>query len=265
MRYKKVLSTPQSKEAEDSHHAEIKKISAQLLKRTMTSNQFKEILIEKGINPNVEGINKVLRDHEVGKDVKFNELFGAVIKHKDEKFDPTKVTFEVKNKKFYKESMSEENGTKSMVLSGNGTNQLIYFSKKRPVHNKYNSYCSNKEIFDWNLSTLNKYKTGEMNPVVKESLKIKSLYGSSVFEDSPVKENLHAKKQNVNSTTGNTFFTGCGDIFTWRGNESQKGEPQREIRRRNPNEVQCEVITDRKVTANKMLFSSKENSLNLKA
>ena len=262
-RYKKVLDTPQSKQVEDDPNNDLKKFSTQLLKRIITPDQFREVLRDNGINPMVEGINKVVRDHEVGKFVKFNELFGAVVKHKKDKFDPTQINFEIKTKQFYKESANEQNGSKSMVPMNNGTGQLIYFSQKKPISCKFNSFQSNKDIFDWDLSTLNKLKSGELNPpnCSKNDPKQKTLFQSNIFNDTPVFESPNKKQR-----PSTAFLGGSGDIFTWKGSNSES-KAQNDIRRRNPNEklINQDAVERKPVKINKMLFSSVENSLNTKA
>lgn len=211
----------------------------------------------------VEGINKVVRDHEVGKFVKFNELFGAVVKHKKDKFDPTQINFEIKTKQFYKESADEQNGSKSMVPMNNGTGQLIYFSQKKPINCKFNSFQSNKDVFDWDLSTLNKLKSGELNPpnCSKNDPKQKTLFQSDIFNDTPMFESPNKKQR-----PSTAFLGGSGDIFTWKGSNSES-KAQNDIKRRNPNEklINQDVVERKPVKINKMLFSSVDNSLNTKA
>ncbi len=263
MRYKKVLETPKSKENEDSHFVDIKKLSSQLVSRTITPEQYKECLREQGINPNIEGINKVIRDHEDGKSIKYHELVRAVIKHKDETFDPTKVTFEIKNKKFFKHTLKEDNGKKSMLPSNNGTGQLFYSEQKKTVHSKYNSYFSNKEVFDWDLSTLNKLKTGELEyHGMKQTPKTKFFYDTH-FTIGEGKNSLSSSNGHftpkINKTNTINALGGSGDFITWKG--FGNSEAQKEIKRKNPNAVSGEERCDRKVLPNKMLFSSEENTL----
>lgn len=267
MRYKKVLDTPKSNEEEDSHFADIKKLSSQLINRTITPEQYKIVLKEKGINPNIEGINKVIRDHEDGKSIKYNELVRAVIKYKDETFDPTKVTFEIKNKKFFKHTLKEDNGTKSMIPSKNGTGQLFYSEQKKAVHSKYNSYYSNKEVFDWDLSTLNKLKGGELNsPGKKDTPKAKFFYDTHITFGQSKESNFSALNGNFTPKTNKSItisnLGGSGDIFTWKGCSSTETKTQQKyIPRKNPNALSGEERCDRKVQPNKMLFSSEDNTL----
>jgi hypothetical protein len=264
-RYKKSLATPKATNSENDPNYHLKNFSSQLLKRIITPDQFRQVLRENGINPMIEGINKVVRDHEVGKSVKFNELFGAVIKHKGDKFDPTQVNFEIKTKKFYKESQDEENGKKSMVPVGNGTGQMCYYTQKKSVNCKYDSFKSNKDIFDWDLSTLNKLKSGELNPPVvsKNDPKHRTVFQSSVFDDTPVIES--PKKQN----TSNNAFNGSGDILSWnswKGSQSESKVQAETIKRRNPNQIFGEEREERRpVKINKMMVSSAENVLNTHA
>jgi hypothetical protein len=257
-RYKKGLATPKATKPENDPNFHLKNFSSQLLKRTITPDQFREFLRDNGINPMIEAINKVVREHEVGKSVKFNELYGAVVKHKGDKFDPTQVNFEINTKKFYKESLNEENGKKSMVPVGNGTSQMCYYTQKKPINSKYDSFKSNKDIFDWDLSTLNKIKSGELNPPVvsKNDPKHKTLFHSSVFDDTPVFES--PKKQNTSNV-----FNGSGDILSWKSSSVESKAQIETIKRRNPNQIFSEEREERKpVKINKMLVSSAENVLN---
>jgi hypothetical protein len=257
-RYKKSLATPKATGAENDSNFHLKNFSSQLLKRTITPDQFREFLRDNGINPMIEAINKIVREHEVGKSVKFNELYMAVVKHKGDKFDPTQVNFEIKTKQFYKESGDDENGKKSMVPVGNGTGQMCYYTQKKPINSKYDSFKSNKDIFDWDLSTLNKIKSGELNPPVvsKNDPKHKTLFKSSVFDDTPVFDS--PKKQSTSNA-----FNGSGDILTWKSSQSEGKAQAETIKRRNPNQIFSEEREERKpVKINKMLVSSAENVLN---
>jgi len=124
------------------------------------------------------------------------------------------------------------------------------------VVSKYNSYNSNKELFDWDANTLNRIK----NPVImsKNENVVKNVHESHVFDKafstSPV------KKQH------NPTNSGSGDIFTWKGfaadqSQSQSQSPKKA--RKNPNEIS--VIREEKqkpVKVNKMMMSSEENFLN---
>ena len=57
-------------------------------------NQYREVLKENSINPNVEAINKILRQHESGKPAKFHQLLNALIKNKSKKsFDLSNANY----------------------------------------------------------------------------------------------------------------------------------------------------------------------------
>jgi hypothetical protein len=256
MKFKKILPPPQSKESEDDPNYSLKKYSKQLLKRTITPDEFREVLRSHGINPMIEGINKVVRDHEVGRFVKFSELLNAVVRNRDSKFDPTQIKFDIRTKKFNAEAYETENGTSSMVPSGNGTGQLVYFSKKRNVESKYHTHNSNKELFDWDLSLLKKIKSGELNNVVnKNDPGHKHVFESNVFDDRPIYDS--PKKRHTSDV-----FNGTGDIFTWKSDGKENLTVIKEITRRNPNERAEEVkVKERKVKVNPMMITSQENVL----
>lgn len=259
MRFKRVLEPPKTLESEDDPNYSLKKYSKQLLNKTINPDEYREVLRAHGINPFIEGINKMVRQHEAGMNVKFNELLNAVVKNRDSKFDPTQIKFNVQNKHHMTETEGEENGSSSMVPSGNGTSQLSYFPKKKRVNVNHCSFNSNKELFDWELSSLNKIKNGEFSPPTqhKNSSTHKTVFASHVFDDTPIQE---SPKKNKASTA---FFSGTGDFFTWKGSINENQSAQKEVKRRNPNETsKVEVVEKKPVKVNKMLASSQENFLN---
>lgn len=255
MKFKRVLPPPESKESEDDPNYSLKKYSKQLLKRTITSDEFREVLRSHNINPMVEGINKVVRDHEVGKFVKFSELLNAVVRNRDSKFDPTQIKFDIRVKKNNMQSNESENGTSSMVASGNGTGQLVYFSKKKMVDSKSHSHNSNKELFDWDMSMLSKIKSGELNNNCDRNDPLhKHVHESKIFDDTPINDS--PKKRHTSDC-----FNGTGDIFTWKG-EGKAFSDKKEVKRRNPNETAVEEVKkDKPVKINPMMVTSQENVL----
>lgn len=264
-RFKKVLPAAETKESESDPNYSLKKYSKQLLNKAINPDEYRDILRTHGINPNVESINKMIRKHESGENVKFNELLFTVIKNRDTKFDPTKVDFEVKKCKYYTESKPAED---DMLMTGANMNsksqggQLVHCTKKKKVSCNYNSYVSNKETFDWEAGTLAKIKNGELSPPVmnKENIKHKTVFLSQVFDDTPLFES--PKKER----TSTAFFKGSGDFFTWKGNSvnfSADVSSKSTVKRRNPNETSRQEVLERKpVKVNKMLLSSEENVLN---
>jgi hypothetical protein len=191
MRYKRVLSPPKSKEPHEDSLSEVKLFTKELMKRNITSDDFKQQLISNGINPSVEAINKVIREHDSGKCVKFNELYGALLKFKDEKVNiNTESLFKTKSKKFYQESSKEPaEGVKNMLSIGTYPGEYKYLVTKKYFRNVNNHLESNKEIFDWDMSTLEKIKSNEF--VQKKSTndpKYKTFFQSKVFDTTPITE-----------------------------------------------------------------------------
>ena len=261
-RYKKVLPPPETKESESDPNYSLKKYSKQLVNKVINPDEYREILRQHGINPNVEVINKVIRQHEVGNSIKYNDLLVAVLKNKDTKFDPTKVNFEIKRRKYYSESEPAEDmimiSQKTSTISKGATSQLSHCTKKKKINCKYNSYTSNKEIFDWEASTLTKLKSGELNPpaLCDGNNKHKIVFKSNIFDDTPITDSPPKKKR-----TSTAFFKGSVDFFTWKGGDAKTPE-KKEIKRRNPNETSKEEVKENKpVKINKMLLSSPENGL----
>lgn len=56
-RYKKTLPEPQTKESESDPNYSLKKYTKELLKRTINTGEFREVLRQHNINPNIEGVN----------------------------------------------------------------------------------------------------------------------------------------------------------------------------------------------------------------
>jgi hypothetical protein len=267
LKYKRVLETPKSNESENEPDYILKKSTKELLKKNINPDDFREILRNNGINPYVEGINKVIRQHESGMSVKFNDMLNALIKNRHSKFDPREVEIKIKKKVLNSQADEKENGTSSMIPANNGCGQLLYVNKKRPIQYTHNSLNSNnKELFDWELSTLNKIKSGEMNPPERcknESMQ-KTVFDSNVFSIGNAELNFPQTEKYKKKIS---FLNGTGDIFTWKG---VKKEPfkttqvdRSDIKRRNPNQIfnHEEAVEKKPVKLNRMLYSSPENAL----
>jgi len=270
MRFKRELPEAVTKESESDPYYSLKKYTKQLVNKSIDAQHYREILKEHNINPNVEAINKILRQHEGGKIAKFHSLLHTLIKNKDEKFDPTKVEFEINVPKFYKTSIDQDNSNSLLMPSGNGTSQLLCFNKKNRTDSRYNSYLSNKETFDWDANTVKMIKSGEINPPLLDNCTkgVKHIHESHVFDneknsssvnDSPVKR----------ITPISTHHQGTGDILTWKGNMrgENKSSPKKEIVRKNPNVTTHDSLVVEKpkpVKVNRMMVSSEENVLNRK-
>lgn len=266
MRYKRNLHSPEKdKDKQDS----LESHTRQLLKRDITCDQFRQILRENNINPNAEAINKIIRQHENGKPTKFDELFFAIHKFQAD-IDPTKIHFQSKHQNLYEESNGESNeiNNKNLVPNTKG-NGLMYLAQKKAVHSKYNYHYSNKDLFDWESSALNKYKSGEFE--IKEfnegNPRHRIVNESKVFptEDliySHLKSNNHLSKKKSCNLSNNSFM-GSGDFLTWKGDvKGTSSWETKEVKRKNPNEVKSEVIPEkvsRKI--NRMQMPSRENML----
>jgi hypothetical protein len=263
-RYKKKLNDPKSLEDETDPNLTIKKISQQLLKRTINTDQYIEKLRENNINPNIEEINKFLRKHEAGNLVKFTDLYGSVIKYRSSTNDPTKVEYDIPPQNFHIEHSEDSNGARPMVSANPHNAQLCFFTKKKNLRVGFNSYNSNKETFDWELNHLKMLKNGELEPsqTSKNDPRHKIVFESKVFE-----KDIPGLKESKNHNRASTsHFAGSGDIFNWKGSISNNNDnsPKKEIKRKNPNEqaTASDEIKPRQVKENKMMASSHENVLN---
>lgn len=188
-------------------------------------------------------------------------MYCAIIKFRNTKFDPTQVKFDIKKPAFNEEHIDEDNGSKCMVPVANGTNQLTYFNKKKPIETKCNYHNSNKELFDWDSNLIKMHQTGLLEPqnLPKDDPRNKYVFQSKVFDATPVDINLNHKHKTVQSC-----FIANGDVITWKGNNSRNQE-QKQVIRRDPNIKLQEAQTEEKMPIKKintMFQSSNENVLN---
>jgi len=266
MRYKREIPPAESKELETDPNYSLKKYTKQLLNKNITTDEYRQILKEHQINPNVEAINKILRQHESGKPAKFGKLLHAVIKHSDEKFDPTTVEYEITAPKFYKTSIDQDNSGNLYIPTKNGTSQMICFNKKNRPQSKFNSYISTKEAFDWDHNRLKMIQSGEIHPPTIENCPngSKRIHQSQVFYNND--EVQETKSSSLKKSQNGNVFQGTGDIFSWKGDVKETNvKKKKEIVRRNPNETSMNSKQEEKVKPikiNKMMISSDENVLN---
>lgn len=137
-------------------------------------------------------------------------------------------------------------------------------NQKRHLPSKYNSFASHKELFDWEANELTqaKERLNGSNAPSKASLTktLKNQTNHNIFSDTPLYEK---KLQKV--STHNNLHTGTGDIFTWKGINTNQQEKKIEVKRRNPNETVNVVKPEKKIKKlNTMLESSNDNFLKRK-
>jgi len=250
-----VLDTPKSGEHEGEPYLEVRKQTANLLKRNINTEEFCRSLQDQGINPQVPSIKKLINHHESGDIVKFHDLFTAIVQHKDE--TAQEPTFNTKINKFYKTSIDKETSSGNMIEKGYG--HLVQMPVKRRINNNHNSYSSNKEFFDWDLCTLKKIKSGELQApsLSKNNPNHKHVYSSQVFA---TESTVVSPKRNK---AGTSAFVGSGDILSWNGKAPCEDFSPKGPKRRNPNEVFNQTYSEKKPTKIFTLLStSKENGLN---
>lgn len=262
MRYKRILNDPKSGEHENEPLLEIRKQATKLLKRNITTDEFRQSLKAYGIDPQIQQIKKLLNEHESGDAIKFHDLFTAVVHNKDEVCVEPK--FKNRGKKIFKTTFGDEFDDKNIIeIEGGHIKQMAV---KRRVNEKLNSYHSNKEYFDWDLNTLKRIKSGENNNTQsysKNNPVHKNVYLSNIFNNDSDEKILSSIK---NKRTSTAFFSGSGDILSWKGQVRNEELSPKGYKRRNPNEKNNDNIIEKKPKKIFTLLStSKENTLNLKS
>jgi hypothetical protein len=265
MRYKRNPHKSNSEDIGNNKESPLHNSTKQLLKREITGDEYRQILRDNSINPNAEAINRIIRQHENGNPTKFDELYYAIHKFQSD-IDPTKLNFTTKHFNFNGESKDETKFElkKNSVPNTKG-NGLIYLASKKPVYSKYNNYCSNKDLFDWESSALNKFKRGEfeLNLFNEGNPRHKNVYQSQIFPgEMDINSNLlRSKKKGCNMTSNS--FVGSGDFLTWKGDVKGTSRWEtKEIKRKDPNELRKEDHIEKiSIKLNRMQIPSGENML----
>jgi len=263
MRYKKDPHKGVSMDLESNKENPLKVATRQLLTGEITAQQYNSILRENDINPNSEAINKIVRKHVAGNTARFDELFYAINKFQND-LDPTKIQIQSKHPQFNGETKAEQEKTKKSMIPDKNGNGLIYISQKRPVQSKYNYYESNKDLFDWEESIINKYKNDEFIRIDNDNNnnpRQKIVYESNIFKSDVTANTKENKKKNFNGIINH--FQGSGDFLTWNGDVMNSGYwEKKEIKRKNPNEIRNELIQEKPTRKlNTMQIPSSENVL----
>ena len=268
MRYKRVLTTMKPGESLTEKESTLKKFSRQLLSREISGERFKEILVEQGVNPNAETLNKILRQHELGTPTKFDELYHAIQKFQSD-FDPSKMQLNIKAPKFNVESITvHDQFMKSMAPTKAGVG-IMYLAAKKPVYSKYNNFNSNKDLFDWEMNQLNMYNTNDGR--MKEDAKTDSRRHKIVHESKVFSSDVNEKSSYTPYSTKNSLhakynsFAGSGDFLTWKGDVTgSQNWNKNDLSRKNPNEVRNEIVQEKVFKKlNTMQVPSKENTLTI--
>ncbi len=204
----------------------------------------------------------MIRKCDVGTSISYNEMLYSIMKNKDSDFDPTQINHKIKKPVWNGEANEKEKG-RSMI-STNGGAQLTYFTKRKLVNNNQN-YSSNKDLFDWEASTLKKIKSGEMDAPIRHKNKSihTNIFESHVF-DKPMRVKTAEMKDDRKRTV--SFLNGTGNILTWQGeNKGSFKTTQKvssDLKRINPNKSSNSEQAEKKpVKLNRMLASSSENTL----
>ena len=262
MRYKKDPHMGVSMDLESNKENPLKVATRQLLTGEINAQQYKNVLRENDINPNAEAINKIVRQHEAGNATRFDELFYAINKFQTD-LDPTKIIIQSKHPEFNGETKAEQEKTNKCLIPDKNGNGFIYISQKRPVQSKYNCYESNKDLFDWEASTINRYKNGEFRriDIDNNNPRQKIVYESNIFKSDVSGNTKDNKKKNFNGISNH--FQGSGDFMTWKGDVKNSGYWERkEINRKNPNDIRHEVAQEKPTRKlNTMQMPSRENVL----
>jgi len=269
MRYKRVLTPGKPGESQNEREACLKKFSRLLLNREISCESFKDILVEQGVNPKAETLNRILRQHDLGTPTKFDELYNAIQKF-DTDLDPSRMQVEIKAPKFNGESINEHDQfMKNFAPKKDGLG-VMYLAAKKNVYSKYNCFNSNKDVFDWESNELGNLKIKASK--AKDDLRTDSrwhkiIHESKVFNSDVPKTSKYyldnSTKNNVNET--NNMFIGSGNFLTW--NDDMRGSlisKNNELKRKNPNEIRNEIVQEKVLRKlNTMHLSSKENTLTI--
>jgi hypothetical protein len=268
MRYKRVLTPGKPGESQNEKEACLKKFSRQLLSREISCEKFKEILVEQGVNPNAETLNKILRQHDLGTPTKFDELYNAIQKF-DSDLDPSKMQLDVKAPKFNGESFNEHDQFMKCFAPKKDGLGVMYLAAKKPVYSKYNCFeSSNKDLFDWESNELVRFKTKASR--AKDDVKTDSSWHKIIHESKVFSRDIPMTSYAPNSTKNNVdgiinMFSGSGDFLTWNGNvRGSLNSNTNEIRRKNPNEARNEIVLEKvSKKLNTMHLPSKDNTLTI--
>ncbi len=262
MRYKRDPHKGSSMESDPNKENPLKTSTRQLLTGEITGEQYRNILRDNKINPNAEAINKIIRQHESGNQTRFDELYFAINKFPTD-LDPTKIQITSKFPEFNGETRPEQEKINKSIIPDKNGNGIVCLAQKRPVKTKYSYHDSNKDLFDWEISILNKYKSGEFRRSENDrnDPRTKIVYESNVFSSDVHGDAKENKKKSFNATSNH--FQGSGDFLTWKGDvKSTAYSEKKEIKRKNPNEVKNEVPQEKPTRKmNTMQIPSRENVL----
>jgi len=210
------------------------------LKRQITSQDLQTVLRDNNINPGVEEINKFVRNHDAGINVKMTDLLFAIKKIGNNGVDPSSVKVNFNPPKYYTTHLDDTTDS----------------PKKKNVNP---SYVSNKDMFDWEISEHQQILNKMEDRQVPQSAKSKFIHESTIFKkDAQSDEKKSALKKVDSPAVG-----GNGNILTWKGTASSDNSQMKEVKRRDPNA--CSVTDEstkapkRKVL--KMHESSEENGM----
>lgn len=112
---KRVLDQPKSFESPLENNYHLKQGTAKLISNKITPDEYRELLIKEGINPNIEGINKFIRAKEEGNFVSYKDLVVNINTHKGDTLDPTKVHIEKGKDCRFREDSGKESTEKLMM------------------------------------------------------------------------------------------------------------------------------------------------------
>jgi len=208
------------------------------LKRQITSQDLQTVLRDNNINPGVEEINKFVRNHDAGINVKMTDLLFAIKKIGNNGVDPSSVKVNFKPPTYYDTHVEDSS------------------PKKKNVNP---SYTSNKDMFDWEISEHQQILNKMEDRQVPQSAKSKFIHDSTIFKkDAQTDEKKSALKKVESPAVG-----GSGNILTWKGPGSSDSPQVKEIKRRDPNAMSG---TDESTKAPKskvlrMHESSEENGM----
>lgn len=86
-----------------------------MIANQITPDEYREFLKKEGINPNIEGINKLIRAKEDGNPVSYKDLVIKINTHKKDTLDPITIKIEKGKDCRFSEDIGKQDTEKLMM------------------------------------------------------------------------------------------------------------------------------------------------------
>jgi len=127
---------------------EIHSSTQKLVEGQISPNDFRKILRNNNINPEINEIKKLVQACERGDEVKYKDLAFAVSKFKTSNNVDSKYNLDFDPPTIFKMCDETDNIGKSSLIVGNA---CVYLSKKKNFEKNPTFHSNYKEVFDWDL------------------------------------------------------------------------------------------------------------------